>query len=151
MATFYPRQGGSVDVVFGPNNVVKFTPANTREAASSIIAQADGSGIARPEQYAWDDSALGGLRLAGIVNAENETPLNELDEFAIRELARAKVTTPAYWVTIHPRHVSDFYDRVGMGDSLRLVLPVFDGAVRLVKRLPDPNTDGCRAMLAVEV
>ncbi|HEY9494762.1 MAG TPA: hypothetical protein VIR15_07915, partial [Intrasporangium sp.] len=151
--THYPRQGGPTNVVLVEGGaVVRARPASDRDAFSLVLVRASEGGRYRPEALAKDDAALDGLRLAKYLTAESETPITELDEAARDELARSKVTTPAYIVECDPAYTSELRSRLDLGDTCRLILPRygFDGLVRTMQRAQDPNTDGLTLLLTVE-
>ena len=152
VATFYPQQGQTVDypLVLG-GNIEKAVPASTRDVGSLVIAQAQDSSAARDEAYAADPRAFGGLMLQRLITAEQETPVNELDETARAELKWAKVSTPAYWLDVDPESIAEVLAETGKGDTVRLILDgpdKVDALARIVKRQIHP--DSLRLMVALE-
>jgi hypothetical protein len=152
VATFYPRQGQVVDyqLVQG-GNVALAVPASTRDVGSSVIAQAQDPGPARDEAYAKDSRAFGGLNLERVITAEQETPINELDETAAAELGWAKMPTPAYWLDIDPECMAEVLAATRKGDTCRLLLDYpdqVDRLARIVKRQIHPK--GLRLMVSIE-
>ena len=147
VVTHYPRQGGISDVVLvlGGNIVTYDLPSDSRDVASSVIVQADGSGADREEGYASSGSALDGLMLEQVVYAENETPVTELTETAQQHLARMSSPQLLLEMVSHPRAADDLYQRVGKGDVVRAVVsddPVsIDALYRVIDMDKDPNTD----------
>ena len=111
--------------------------------ASSVIVQGGGFTGSRPERYASDPAALGGTLLEAVITAEEETPLNELDEAATSALASMLRARPGWEVTLDPARTSDVLDRLHKGDTCRLVLPDegVDGLYRMVVSNLDPETD----------
>lgn len=138
VVTYHPRQGvatGEV-LVHGGNVVAYEAPTDTRDSASSIILQADGSGADREEGYARDVAALDGLLLERVISTENETPVTELDEGALEALASYKHPQPAVWITVDPARTGAVLASVRQGDTARLVIDTagIDGTHRRVKR-----------------
>jgi hypothetical protein len=152
VATFHPRQGQVLDYVLAlGGNVAKAVPATTRDVGSSIIAQSQDSGPAREEAYAVDDTAFGGLRLERLITAEQETPVNELDETALAELSWARISTAGYWLDIDPEFIPEVLAQTAKGDTVRLILDwpdEVDTLVRIVKRQHHPT--GLRLMVSIE-
>jgi outer membrane protein OmpA-like peptidoglycan-associated protein len=152
LASFYPRQGRLVDyALVQGDQIVRASPATTRDVASSVIAQAQSIGSYRAEAYARDESAFGGLLLERVITAEQETPLNELREVASAEVGWATVSTVAYWVDIDPARIAEVDANTAKGDTVTLVLDAPDqvaAPARIVKRQKHP--DGLRLMLALE-
>ena len=138
VVTHHPRQGvATMEILVHGGDIVAYDAAtDTRDAASSIIMQADGSGADREEGYASDPAALDGLMLERVISTEDETPVTELEEGAVDALARFKQPRPAVWVTIDPRRVSSVLTRISQGDTARLVITEagIDGTHRFVKR-----------------
>ena len=152
VATFHPRQGQVIDyALVQGGNVVGATPATTDDVGSSIIAQAQDLGSFRREAYARDTAAFDGLLLERVITAEQETPLNELGEIARAELGWAKVSTPSYWLDIHPERAGEVKARIAKGDTVRLVLDFpdqVDTLARVVQRKNHPS--GYRLLVALE-
>jgi hypothetical protein len=149
VVTYYPKQGSTSDMALvhgGRASIVKtYKPltSGVRDIASSVIVQGGGFTGSRPERYASDPAALGGTLLEAVITAEEETPLNELDEAATSALASMLRARPGWEVTLDPARTSDVLDRLHKGDTCRLVLPDegVDGLYRMVVSNLDPETD----------
>lgn len=154
VVTYHPQQGKRTgEVLIHGGNVVAFeAPLDNREAASSIIMQADGSGADREEGYASDVRALDGLMLERVVSTEGDTPVTELEEAARKTLRQLKNPQPAVWVTIDPDRTGEVVEALGQGDIVRAVIPDadIDGSYRYTKRRLHPGTDVLELMLTPE-
>lgn len=153
LETYYPRQGGpsGVSLVEG-GAVVESRPTSSHDVYSLVVMRANSGGAYRPEALAKDAAALDGLLLGKYQTAEAERPVTELDEGARAELSRSKGAVSGWWVQCDPAWTSELMTRLHLGDTCRLVLPSrdFDGLVRVVKVVPDPETDALAFLLTVE-